>query len=195
MPKKGTKWTEKRKRLWSEQCKSTGCNNFNKSWTDAQRKEISVRSKKTNAAYWTEEKRKEHSEKMKAIVKQYPDSYSKNNVSGRVKMYEVESARGLTKVKGTWELKVANWLNENSISWTNDFEPIPYKWKNKWHLYFPDFYLIEHDVIIEVKGFKTQRDEAKWKALKDKIFVVINDMNNIDEILSQGTINGRWRGS
>jgi hypothetical protein len=26
----------------------------------------------------------------------------------------------------------------------------------------PDFYLIESDTYVEVKGYKTEKDEAKW---------------------------------
>jgi len=45
---------------------------------------------------------------MKKAVRENPDSYSKNNVCGRVKLYDYKGI----KVKGTWELKVAKWLDK-----------------------------------------------------------------------------------
>ena len=123
---------------------------------------------------WTEEKRKQQSDIMKNVVELNPNSYSKENVSGRVKMYKVNSSHGLTKVKGTWELKVANYLNENNIKWTNDIEPFKYFWNGSWHFYFPDFYLEDKNIFIEVKGYKTARDIAKWSAV-DNLIVIDKD--------------------
>lgn len=122
---------------------------------------------------------------MQKIVKSNIDSYSKNNVSGRVKMYKVESSTGITKVKGTWELQVANWLNEKNIKWTNNFSPYSYYWNNSWHLYFPDFLLLDNDAVIEVKGYETERDRLKWQAVIDRKFIVIKkkDLRILDEII------------
>jgi hypothetical protein len=167
------KWTDEQKRNWSKKCIETKCNN--KPWTDEQKAKASITSKEANKKYWTAEKRLEQSLRMKKIVAENPDSYTKNNVSGRVKMYEVMSATGLTKVKGQWELDVANWLNENNIKWTNDIQPYNYFWNESWHLYFPDFLLIDNNVLIEVKGYETDRDRAKWQSVKDKRFVVLKE--------------------
>ena len=185
MSAKGKKWTEEQKRAWSEKCKETKCNNR---WDDDRKKRHGLRMIETNKKVWTEQKRKEHSERMKKAVQDNPNSYSKNNVSGRVKMYEVKSSTGATKVKGKWELFVAEWLNNNSIRWTNDIKPIPYKWKGKWHLYFPDFHLIDLGVILEIKGYETERDRAKWDAVDHERFHVLSDFDSFDEEL--GTIAG-----
>ena len=144
-------------------------------WTDERRATTSVTSKETNAKCWTDEKRLVHSAKMKQVVADKPDSYSKNNVSGRVKMYSVPSALGDTNVKGTWELSVATWLNEQGIRWTNEIKPYSYFWNDAWHLYFPDFLLLDYNILIEVKGYETDRDRAKWAVVADKKFLVIKE--------------------
>lgn len=156
-----------------------------KHWTVEERLRAKVKSKETNIAYWTDEKRKEQSVRMKQAVLDNKDSYSKNNVSGRVKMYEIMSTTGLTKVKGKWELSLAQWLNENNIEWTNNIEPYNYYWNDSWHLYFPDFYIIKLDMIVEVKGFQTDRDKCKWNSVKDKKFKVImkQDLINFAQII------------
>lgn len=146
-------------------------------------KEWNEKNKKALKEYWSnEENRKKQSEIMKNVVLKNPDSYSKNNVSGRVKMYEIDSPFGPTKVKGKWELKVASFLNDNSILWTNDIKPFSYQWKGKWHLYFPDFYLPEYKRYIEVKGYKTERDDAKWAVVDNILIIEKNELDNLFDV-------------
>jgi hypothetical protein len=133
--------------------------------------------------YWTEEKRKKLSNDMKKTVEENPDSYSKNNVSGRVKNIEYNGV----VLKGTWELIMAKWLDSMNIKWTNETKPHSYFWNDNWHLYFPDFYLSEQDVFIEVKGFKRERDISKWNHFKPKLVII--EKNNINALNSFETID------
>lgn len=169
------KWSAEAKQRWSEKCKQTGCNNTN---MQPLTKEQLEKRRSVSNKYWSSlENREKFSRLMKQVVKENPDSYSKSNVSGRCKLYEISDSSGkLVKVKGTWELKVAAYLNSKNIKWTNDIEPIPYKWNNSWHLYFPDFYLTEHKIFIEVKGYQTDRDLAKWKSLSNLIVLKKSDI-------------------
>lgn len=131
---------------------------------------------------WSLEKRQRHSLIMKQVVLTNPDSYSKNNVSGRVKIIEYNGV----KLKGTWELKVAMWLDQNNILWETEVNPQQYYWNASWHLYFPDFYLNDHDVYIEVKGYKTERDIQKWNQFSGNLIVVdSNSIKNLDEFLGR----------
>jgi len=72
-------------------------------------------------------------------------------------------------VQGTWELKYAQMLNENKILW-NRGKGIFLKYiLNKNDIkrtYFPDFYLIEKDIYIEIKGFFTEKDKIKMRCVK-----------------------------
>jgi hypothetical protein len=180
------KWSEERKKAWSEKCRSTGINNAGK-FTEEYLENLSKAKKKHNAEYWTDEKRAAHALKMKSVVSSYPDSYSKNNVSGRARLYETVDFYGATKVKGTWELRVATYLNENNIKWTNKIEPYKYYWNDKWHLYFPDFLLLDRDILLEVKGFETDRDRAKWASVDKKLVVLRGiDMLSLDRSIAEG---------
>ena len=167
------KWSEERKKAWSEKCRLTNANNKSKKESTPEEKELKrLRSVEYNKKYWTPERRSEQSARMKQKVLANPDSYSKSNVSGRVKMYEVIDSTGPTKVKGTWELKVAEYLNNNNIRWTNNIEPYKYFWKESWHLYFPDFLLLDSNTLIEVKGYEIDRDQAKWQSVDKKLIVI-----------------------
>lgn len=179
------KWTEASKKAWSEKCKLRHTITSKVESTPEEKEKKRLRSIEINKAYWTPERRAEQSARMKQKVLENPDSYAKSNVSGRVKIYEVMDSNGPTKVKGLWELKVANWLNDNNRLWTNKIEPYKYYWNDNWHLYFPDFLLLDSNVLIEVKGYETDRDHAKWESV-DKQLIVIKkkDMMSLDVILN-----------
>ena len=63
---------------------------------------------------------------------------------------------------GSWEYKYAIWLDKNNIKWIRPTIRFEYHLDNKIHYYTPDFYLLETDEYIEVKGYKTAKDDAKW---------------------------------
>lgn len=142
--------------------------------SDETRKKISVNSKKQK---WDDERRRKHSESMKKAVKNNPNSYSANNVSGRTKLIEYRN----TRVKGNWELLVAKWLDNNNIKWTNKIDGISYDWNNETHTYFPDFYLIDLDKYVEVKGYERERDRCKWKVLDNLIVIKKKEIKLIKE--------------
>lgn len=124
----------------------------------------------------TEEYKREQSARMLQAVRENPDSYTKNNVCGRVKIVEYNGV----KLKGQWELKVARWLDSQNISWENEPRGFDYYWNNSTRKYYPDFYIPEHDVYIEVKGYKTERDDAKWTHFPGHLVVV--DKKYIDKL-------------
>jgi len=162
-----TKHSEETKKKLSKVMKEVNTNS-QRVWKTESIEKLRQSSKSFNKGYWTEENRKKHSDLMKKVVKQNPESYSTNNVSGRAKIYEYNGV----KLKGTWEVRIATLLDKYNIKWTNDIKPIPYFWEEKWHLYFPDFYLIEYDKYIEVKGYERKRDISKWEAVEKPLIVL-----------------------
>lgn len=138
-------------------------------------------SKSGKNQIWDDERRKKHSIAMKKAVMNNPLSYSANNVCGRTKLIEY---RGF-KLNGRWELLVAEFLDSKQIKWTNKIDGINYQWKGKEHLYFPDFYLEDMNMYIEVKGFERERDRAKWKSMDNLIIIKLKEINKI----KKGTYN------
>lgn len=63
---------------------------------------------------------------------------------------------------GKWELNYAKWLDENQIKWMRCKDSFFYEYNGKTRRYTPDFYLIDSDEYIEIKGYKTEKDTAKW---------------------------------
>ena len=151
-----------------------GSNHYSKGakMTDETKNKLSA---KASGRKLSEDHRSKISIAMKKAVRKYPDSYSASNVSGRTKTYEYNGF----KLKGTWELAVAHWLDLNNIKWTNKIEPIEYTWNDSSHLYFPDFYLPELDLYIEVKGYQRDRDLQKWKEVDNLLIIRAKEIKEI----------------
>jgi hypothetical protein len=65
-------------------------------------------------------------------------------------------------LNGSWELKYAQYLDAKNIKWLRCKTSFPYIYEDKVKRYTPDFYLIETEEYIEIKGYKTEKDDAKW---------------------------------
>jgi len=82
--------------------------------------------------------------------------------------YKYSKADGdIVTLRGTWEVKVAEWLDKNSVTWTKDIF-LKYKKDNVKKTYVPDFYIPSANVILEVKGFYSDYDKEKMLLLKDQ---------------------------
>ena len=63
---------------------------------------------------------------------------------------------------GAWELKYVQYLDSKSINWIRNKDSFIYVYNGKERRYTPDFYLPDTDEYIEIKGYKTEKDDAKW---------------------------------
>lgn len=72
---------------------------------------------------------------------------------------------------GMWEVHLAKWFDQNDIKWERNKLTFPYTY-DKPRKYIPDFYLPNIDCFVEVKGWKTAKDEAKWKAFPRNLIVL-----------------------
>lgn len=115
---------------------------------------------------WTKALREQHSRAMKLAVKNNPESYTSSN-RGRAKQI---TKYGL-KFIGKWELEFYEYCLNKSIIIERCFNSFEYEW-NGIRQYYPDFYLPQLDVFIEVKGYETDRDRAKWQQFPRKLIVI-----------------------
>jgi hypothetical protein len=154
----------------SQLMKKRNTNSF-RIYTDEQLHKWSERSKAFNQEYWSVNKRKEHSARQKQFVKDNPHLY--NRMAGRAGVYEVVNLDGESlKVRGSWEKKYVEWCNINNIRCLAPNQPFFYLYEGEERSYFPDFYLPEKDLWIEVKGYETEKDRMKWKYFPHELYVV-----------------------
>ena len=123
----------------------------------------------------TKETKEKISKTMQQVVKDKPDSYNGVNINGKVKKYKYNNV----SLDGSWELLVAQYLDFNNIKWERPHKGFEYIWNNDKHIYYPDFYLTDYNMYIEVKGFETERDYIKWKALSNLIIIKRKEIDDI----------------
>lgn len=73
---------------------------------------------------------------------------------------------------GMWEVHLAHWFDNQSIVWIRNTSSFPYAFEGRQHRYTPDFYLPNIDCYVEVKGWKTPKDDAKWRDFTERLVVV-----------------------
>jgi hypothetical protein len=85
--------------------------------------------------------------------------------AGRCEKFLYESKiAGKVSLDGTWELAVAKWLDDNVTSWNRNTKRFQYTDDSgKLRHYTPDFWIEDWDSYLEVKGYETDLDRAKWK--------------------------------
>lgn len=81
--------------------------------------------------------------------------------------YRVKNISGKEfTVRGTWELTIANLLNERNILWIRN-QMLKYERDGIMRTYNPDFYLPCSDEYIEVKGYYSDNDKMKMQLVME----------------------------
>ena len=131
------------------------------------REKLSASTKRLNAERYADPQYiKKLSESMKRAVEKYPESYGASN-RGRTKRID---KYGIS-FQGKWELQFYEWCLRNDIKAIRPSEGFPYEWEGR-RTYFPDFYLPELSLYVEVKGYETEKDRAKWRHFPHELLVV-----------------------
>lgn len=75
-------------------------------------------------------------------------------------------------LQSQWELKVAIFLDSRNILWERPTKSFDYTFEDKVLQYFPDFYLTDYNLYIEVKGWTQAKDLCKWRDFPDKLLII-----------------------
>lgn len=136
-------------------------------FTEESRKKLSEATTRGNERKWSDpEFRKKHQEAMKRAVLENPVSYSSSN-RGRTKQIIVDGI----KLQGQWEVDFYLWAKSQGLEPKRPTEAFQYEWNGlRW--YHPDFYIKTLDLYVEVKGYETDRDRAKWLQFPKKLRII-----------------------
>ena len=130
-----------------------------------------------NQRIWNDpDYRKKHQAAMRRAVEQNPESYTSAN-RGRTKQIEYDGI----KFQGRWELDFYIWAKKEGLDPQRNTQGFAYTWNGE-RTYFPDFYIACLDAYIEIKGYETDRDQAKWHQFPKKLLIIkeqqIRDIRN-----------------
>lgn len=144
--------------------------------TDERLKRLSESVKK---AYKTEKcinhqkgkkRTEEEKRKISETMKKNPKAGGLRQGSGRGKKgwYESKIA-GKVFLDSSWELEYVKYLDKNNINWKRNKIKFPYIKDEKERYYIPDFYLVDTNEYVEVKGFERKEDKLKWSSFPYKL--------------------------
>lgn len=93
--------------------------------------------------------------------------------SGRSKgQWYISAIAGKVYLHSSYEVFYAQYLDNHQIEWTKNKIKFPFEWEGETRYYIPDFYLQSTDEYIETKGYKTDKDDAKWRSFPYKLTVL-----------------------
>ena len=137
--------------------------------SDAGRGIISAASIRSNKQRWSDaEYVSKFRDSMRSAVNENPDSYTSAN-RGRTKQYIVDGI----KLQGKWEVDFYTWARDSGLQPKRPSKGFSYVWHGK-RTYYPDFYLPTLDAYVEVKGYETDRDRAKWGQFPETLLIIRN---------------------
>jgi len=131
-----------------------------------------------------------HTEEMKNYLSnKMHDRYSAGwePTCGRCKKYDYDSPiAGKVKLDGTWEVKVAIYLDSIGVKWKRNKIRFNYiRPDGKSATYQPDFHIEDWDTYLEVKGYETELDRAKWSQFTEPLLIwkkkEIQNLGNVSD--------------
>jgi hypothetical protein len=142
-------------------------NRITETLTPAGREKIRQSTIEQNKRQWNDPVIVEkHKASMRKAVQNNPESYSSSN-RGRTKQIIVDGI----KLQGQWEVDFYQWAKEQNLTPRRPNTAFKYVWNGeRW--YHPDFYIPALDIFVEVKGYETDRDRAKWSQFTKKLCIV-----------------------
>lgn len=121
----------------------------------------------------TEERERLRRQKISETMKKNPKAGGLREGSGFGKKEWYDSPiAGRVYLRSTYEKAFVRYLDRCKVRWKANTDGFPYKYEGKEHLYYPDFYLIDEQEYVEVKGFKRRNDSYKWKDFPFKLKVI-----------------------
>lgn len=148
------------------------------------KEKLSISAKtQNNLVNWVKDNniefRNSRSEEMKSRYKSGWQS-----TAGRCKKLKYSSnIAGDITIDGTWELKVCKYLDTLKVQWSRNKKRFEYfnEIKNTISTYCPDFFVVDWNTYIEVKGYKTKLDECKWKQFTEPLEIWdIHKLNSLN---------------
>lgn len=125
---------------------------------------------------FTDERIKKSSDTVSKTISEKVKNGTWHYSFSKVRTHEYNSkTNGIIKVMGRWELEYVKYLDKNNINWIPNKNKFYYEFselKRGNGYYIPDFYLIDENCYVEIKGYETNKDRAKWKWFPHKLKIL-----------------------
>ena len=125
---------------------------------------ISEETKRKLALAWLG---KHHKNETKELIQKTIDNKIKNNDWHNSFNIKIEYKDNY--FDSSWEVEFVKYLDSKNIKWKRPKNAFNYYWNNSNHNYYPDIYLPEYNLYIEIKGIPSERDYAKWSQFPENL--------------------------
>lgn len=116
----------------------------------------------------TEETKIKLSKSMRQAVLDHPESYCSSNIKTRYK----KCTKYNINFDSEWELIFYEYCLVNNIKISRPNISFDYNASDGIRQYFPDFYLNDFNIWIEIKGYENDKDRNKWRDFPEKLIII-----------------------
>jgi hypothetical protein len=95
------------------------------------------------------------------------------------KIYSHENYINSRKQSG---INSGKFRRENNINWKRNTKRFYYNYDDKKRYYIPDFYLIDDNIYIEIKGYVRNIDNIKWSVVDNLQILLEKDLKKLNII-------------
>ena len=111
-------------------------------------------------------------EKMSFITKERHKNGWDNKCGRAQKFKYIMKDGNVVTLDGSWEYHTAEYFDKNNINWVRNKKRFNYiNLQSNNATYKPNFYLLDTDEYVEIKGYETKLDRCKWKQFPYKLLV------------------------
>lgn len=115
----------------------------------------------------TDEVRKQLSASHIRYALEHPEHFIKTKGNYRTQRYYLDDI----VFDSSWEIIAYLYFKHHGINIVKSYFAYKYTYQNRYHVYFPDFYLPDTDELIEIKGREFERDRVKYASVDKKLTV------------------------
>lgn len=157
--------------------------------TNEERENLSIRTRGENNPMYGKKHTEESLDKMRKIQKEITRKGKNCNFygicyHGKGSYYDCKNGSKIW-MRSSWEIKFAKYLDDNNIKWEFEKKIFPIIYDDKEGTYTPDFYLMDENKYIEIKGRWIDDALNKYTAFKEQyndIKIEIYEMKKLKEL-------------
>lgn len=121
----------------------------------------------------TEEREALRRERISIKAKLHNGGFREGSGVGK-KSWHDSPVAGRVHCQSSYEARMVILLDKSGLKWRRNLERFPFEWKGKLTCFIPDFVIdvSGSELLVETKGFKTEKDVTKWKNCTKPLCVV-----------------------
>ncbi len=148
--------------------------------TDERVKKLSIINSREHHPNWGKHLSRDHKEKLSRSLKGKTGGMrsGSNKWKGQYIFYNDQKIW----LDSSWEKKFVDHLISLNIKWVKNTNKwgFKYKFNDRFFTYYPDFFLPDLNIWIEIKGMEKEKDKFKWEQFPAKL-IILKSIKEIED--------------